>query len=155
MEIIDHKSLVNETINVVNENLLKKFNVNICYDFNSKTLIKSIWHTSHKHYTILSSFTLRKLIDRLNKGCGHDMLYSLLLKRTSKNFWDNLSIFVNCCLLHYYISNDLLKGEITAIIKDNTGDSTSSQNYKPIIHSSNILKIFEIHILDILKKNNS
>ena len=150
-EIIDHKSSVNEIINIFNDKFLKN-NVNICNDFNSEMLIKNIWHTSQKHYTVLSSYTLKKLIDRLNKGCGHDMLHSSLLKRASEDFLNNLSIFLNCCLLHCYIPKNLLKGEITPIIKDSKGDLTSSQNYRPIMLSSNILKIFEIHVLDVLEE---
>ena len=152
-KIIDLKSSVNVIINVFNENLFLN-NVNISNGFNSEILIKNIWHTSHKHYTVLSLFILKNIIDRLNKVCGHDMLHSSLLKWASEDYLDNLSIFVNCCLLHCYIPKDLLKGEITPIIKGNKGNLTSSQNYRPIIFSSNIFKIFEIHILDVLEEKN-
>ena len=39
-------------------------------------------------------------------------------------------------------------------LKDNMEDLTSSQNYRPIMLSSNIFKIFEIQILDVLEEKN-
>ena len=51
-------------------------------------------------------------------------------------------------VIHSYIPTDLLRGVITPIVKDNFGDLSRSENYRPIMSSSVILKVFEYCILD-------
>ena len=47
---------------------------------------------------------------------------------------------------------ELYKGDINPIIKDTKGNSTDPANYRPVMLYSCLLKIFEMHILDILKE---
>ena len=59
---------------------------------------------------------------------------------------------MNACFNHCYIPVELLKGDINPIIKDTKGNSTDPANYRPVMLSSCLLKIFEMHILDILEE---
>ena len=106
----------------------------------------------------ISRCTIRKLIANLNKGIGHDGIHSNLLKNASDNFIDNIVVFFNFCYRHCYLPADLLRGNITPIIKNKRKDTCSSSNYRPIMISSNILKLIEQHILiflnDKIKINN-
>ena len=66
-----------------------------------------------------------------------------------------LSVFMNGSYSHCYVVEDLLSGDINPTIKDTKGNVTESSNYRPVIQSSNLLKLFEIHMLDILTEKVS
>lgn len=94
--------------------------------------------------------TLKKLISPLNSGQGHDNILAVLLKSALENSLENLSYFFNACFMHCYLPHELLKGIVTLILKDYKKNSTDSCNYRPIMQSSCLLRIFELFILDIL-----
>ena len=100
----------------------------------------------------VSSVTVRKIINSLNLGMGHDLVHSRFLKYANDNLVDNLVNFINLCFRHCYIPTELLKGEITPILKDKKGSISDSNNYRPVMQSSCILKIFESHLLDFLSE---
>jgi hypothetical protein len=53
-------------------------------------------------------------------------------------------------ILHYgYVPREFGSGIILPIIKDKSGDKTSSSNYRGITLSSNIAKLFEMCLLDL------
>ena len=83
---------------------------------------------------------------------GHDLVHSRFLKYANDNLVDNLVNFINLCFRHCYIPTELLKGEITPILKDKKGSISDSNNYRPVMQSSCILKIFESHLLDFLSE---
>ena len=62
---------------------------------------------------------------------------------------------INSCYSHCYIPSELLKGDITPIIKDVKGNTADSSNYRPVMVSSCILKILELHMLDVLEEKAS
>ena len=112
----------------------------------------SIQSHDRKAYLLLSSMTIRKLIMRLNSGSGYDQVHSRLLNFACTDFIENLVIFINACFNHNFLPLELLKGEINPIIKDKNGKSSDSSNYRPIMQSSSILKIIELHVLDYLSE---
>ena len=103
------------------------------------------------HVTI-SVPTLRKLISSLNPGMGHDGIHSLFLKNASDLFLSKLALLINAWYGHCCMSNDVLKGTINPTVKDTKGNITESSNYRPVMQSSCILKIVELHILEILSE---
>ena len=100
----------------------------------------------------ISSHTLQKLIMRLNSGVGHDSIHTVFLKHASLSFLENIAHFLNSCFVHCYLPGDLLKGTITPILKDSRKKFTESDNYRPVMQSSCLLKIFELFILDVLSE---
>ena len=111
--------------------------------------LKSVWSERRKFNARISSESLRKIITNLNDGVGHDGVHSIFLKSASSDFLENLASFFNACFIHCYLPCDLLKGTISPIPKDKK-NCTDSGNYRPVMQSSCLLKIFEIHFLDIL-----
>ena len=53
---------------------------------------------------------------------------------------------------HSNFPKNLLKGDISPIIKNKKGNTCNSKNYHPIMQSSNLLKNIELHIINILEE---
>ena len=100
----------------------------------------------------ISVSTLKNIIQRLNLGMGHDNIHSSFLKKVSDQFLNYIVCFLNACFCHCYIPGELLKGDINPTIKDAKGNCSDSGNYRPVMQSSCLLKVLEIHILDILEE---
>jgi len=115
---------------------------------------KEKWLTSSKMHMKISSYTLKKIISSLNSGMGHDGIHSVFLKNASDKFLDNLSLFISSCFTHCYFPDNILKGVINPTIKDRKGNITEASNYRPVMQSSCLLKIIEMHILNVLSEKN-
>ena len=63
-----------------------------------------------------------------------------------------LSKLFNSFIRHKYMPKNLLLGEIRPNLKPNSSSKTSSDNYRPVMNSSNFLKIFEYSILPTCSK---
>ena len=96
--------------------------------------------------------TLKKLIKSLKNGMGHDGIHSLFLMQASERLLRNIVCFINACYMHCSIPIDVLKGDINPIVKDANGNITESNNYRPVMQSSVILKLIEKHILMVLEE---
>ena len=77
---------------------------------------------------------------------------SRFLKHASDAYLNNVAHFMNASFNHCFISHDILKGDINPTIKDIKGNVTNSKNYRPVMQSSCILKLFEMHILSICEE---
>ena len=92
-------------------------------------------------------------ISRLGSGLGWDGIHSFHLKYSGREFRSFLGrIFVKF-VSHSYLPKDMLLGEIRPIIKDYSVCKTTSENYRPIMNSSNFLKVFEYCLLPSLTRN--
>ena len=114
--------------------------------------IRRVWCHERKMCLRLSSITIRKLICGLNAGQGHDKVRSTFLKNASEHFLNNVALFYNACSNHCYLPGNLLKGTITPVLKDTKKNVTDSSNYRPVMQSSCLLKIFELHVLQVLSE---
>ena len=56
-------------------------------------------------------------------------------------------MFINSCLQHSYIPDNVSCGIISPLIKDKLRDQSVVENYRPIMNSSVFLKVFEYIIL--------
>ena len=65
------------------------------------------------------------------------------LKSAPDVFYKKLASLFRSCLLHGYISHDLLVCALSPIVKDPNGDISSSKNYRGISISSLILKVLD------------
>ena len=99
----------------------------------------------------VSCRSLRKLIHQLNLDIGHDGIHTGFLRRVSDSFVEVIVCFLTTYCSHCYVPGELLKGDITPVTKDAKGIECESSNYRPVMQSSCILKILEMHISDILK----
>ena len=65
------------------------------------------------------------------------------LKSAPDIFYAKLASLFRSCLLHGYISHDLLVCALSPIVKDPNADISSSKNYRGIAISSLILKVLD------------
>ena len=56
------------------------------------------------------------------------------------------------CYSHCCVSVRSLSGDINPTVKDAKGNSTESSNYRPVMQSSCILKLFKMHLLQLLEE---
>ena len=139
LNVFTNKFLSYNLVQQSEENLVSKINEKINSD------------NANKLNIFISGPTMGKLIMRLNKGAGDDGIHSSLLKNASDKFIDNLVVLFNLFYRHSYLPFDLLRGDITPIIKNKRKSACVSSNYRPIMISSSLLKLFEMHILEFLK----
>ena len=115
-------------------------------------IFKEKWLNGRKMHLKMSLVSLKRAIASLNSGVGHDGIHSLFLKNASDDFLIMLSQFYNACFTHCYMPSSILKGTINPIIKDKKGNITEASNYRPVMQSSCLLKIFEIHVMNVLSE---
>ena len=113
--------------------------------------IKETWNTSRKFCLQISSSTIQMYCRKLKSGMGHDGIHSHFLKNASGRFLDSLAHVMNSCFGHCFFPDGVLKGDINPTVKDLRGNVTESSNYRPVMQSSCLLKIFEMHVLSILE----
>ena len=101
-------------------------------------------------YLITSLQTVRACISNLNDGVGHDNIHSKFLKHSSDEFVQCISLFINACYAHGHFPINMLKGVVNPRLKNKSGNCTDSQNYRPVMQSSNLLKIAETVMLNVL-----
>lgn len=113
------------------------------------------WPLGYKMNLTISTQTLKGFIKRLSNGIGHDGIHDSFLKRASDSFLNCISALINTCYMHCYIPSETLKGDLNPTIKDQKGNCTESSNYRPVMQSSCLLKIMEMHILQTIEEKVS
>ena len=98
--------------------------------------------TSH-----FSKSDIKDGIAKLKCSLGIDGIHSNHLKFCSESFSELLTLLFRSFIFHHYVPLNLIRGLITPTIKDRFGDLTSSNNYRPVMQSSVILKLFEYCLL--------
>ena len=153
--IIDGKNSCSDIINIFTKKFLLDSRVQDDVSEDECRLInklRSSWETTRKFHMKISSYRLREYCNKLNPGMGHDGIHSLFLKNASDEFLDKLACFMNACFSHCFTPPDILKGDMNPTIKDLKGNITDSANYRPVMQSSCVLKLFELHILSVLEE---
>ena len=89
----------------------------------------------------ISAERIFEIVKTLNTGVGHNGIHNIFLKGTTYEFRTILAIFLNACYSHCYIPSSMLAEDINPIIKDLSGNSTESKNYRPVMQSSFLIKI--------------
>ena len=102
---------------------------------------------SDTYKNLFSDINLDKAINRLSVSLGWDGIHSSHLKFSGKCFRSFLGRILMKFISHSYLPSNMLLGEIRPIIKDYSVCKTTSDNYRPIMNSSNILKVFEYALL--------
>ena len=96
---------------------------------------------------------IRYAIGRLNMGQSWDGVHSQNLKYVGDQFVVVLGRIFASLLRHGYLPKQMLLGEIRPTLKDNKVSKSDSSNYRPVMNSSILLKVFEYCILPILERN--
>ena len=152
--IIDGESNVSNILTIFSSKFLRSpdiVNEDMPTEYAFIDKLKENWRTRDKFCLKISSSTIRNLCKKLNKGIGHDSIHSSFLCKASDRFLDNVACLMNCSFSHCYIPLDILKGDINPNLKDLKGNITDSANYRPVMQSSCILKLIEIHLLSVLE----
>ena len=113
---------------------------------------RNVNNNNRKMNLKISPITLIRHIKNLNPGVGHDSIHTKLLKKSSGDILIMLTKFFNSCLSHNYIPSHMLLGEIRPLVKDLKNNVNNSSNYRPVMQSSNLLKIFEMILLEVLEE---
>ena len=92
-------------------------------------------------------FTVKSSIEKLNPAIGWDFIHTNHIKYGGTALTHFLSRLFSSFIIHNHVPLDLMFGEIRPIIKDKLQDKCNSDNYRPIMNSSNFLKLFEYCIL--------
>ena len=90
-----------------------------------------------------SKATIKGGIHKLKCGIGMDGIHSNHLKFCPDSLYDLFSQLFESFVVHQYAPMSLIQGMITPTIKDSMGDITNSNNYRPVMSSSVILKLLE------------
>ena len=97
--------------------------------------------------------TMDVAIDKLCVGLGWDGIHSSHLKFSGKEFRSTLCRVFSSFIRHGFVPDSMMRGEIRPILKNPLGDKTSSNNYRPIMNSSNMFKLFEYCIFPFLRRH--
>ena len=88
---------------------------------------------------------------KLKIGLGFDRIHAYHLKYAGISFRDLLGRFLSSCLLHSYLPSNMTDGVIRPVLKGNSC-KMKSENYRPVMSSSLILKTLEYCLLPTLNK---
>ena len=119
--------------------------------YNIKETMKSV--NISKTNKAIYKHHIHGAIDSLNCGIGFDKIHSNHFKYAKYGLDWFLSRLFSAFLSHSYIPKAMLKGEIRPLVKDRFGDLTSLDNYRPVMISSNFLKLFEYCLLPMLESS--
>ena len=89
-------------------------------------------------------------IDKINVGLGWDKIHANHLKFSGQIFRNLLCKIYNKFLSHEYLPQEFLAGRIKPVLKSNCTSKTDSSNFRPVMNSSNFLKVFEHCLLPFL-----
>jgi hypothetical protein len=103
-------------------------------------------HTHVGEIRFFKTGLIKRAVKNLNHTIGSDNIHSNHLLFGTNNLFSFLSKFYSICYNHSYMPKSLVKGIIHPLIKDKFGDLENSDNYRPIISSSVLLKTLEIVI---------
>ena len=152
-EVIDGKNNSMDVINIFNQKFLITESVgNLEMEMNVIECLRNSWVTERKFHPSVSPDRIKLLVKQLNMGEGHDGIHTIFLREMSEDLSLLVSFFMNASYNHCFIPEELLTGDINPTIKDPKGNATESANYRPVMQSSCLLKLFEIHLLEILSE---
>ena len=150
--IIDGKSDVRDVIKIFSNKFLQSENEENIDELRLINRVKCIWNSTRKLNLQISASTLKKYCLNLKCGMGHDGIHSIFLKNVSETFLENFAHFLNSCFSHCHFPDNLLMGDINPTIKNLKGNVMESSNYRPVMQSSCLLKVVEMHILNVLEE---
>ena len=102
------------------------------------------------------SFSLKDLevaIERLHQGTGFDSVHTSHIKSSKLCYLNLLCKFLDKLVSRTYISHSMVKGHTHLTVKTSSVNKIDSKNYRPVMNSSNFLKVIEYILLPHLGKD--
>ena len=99
--------------------------------------------TSVKGPFKISQQSIRDNVICLKTAIGYDNIHSNHLKYATDSCIRFIALLFNAMIQHVYFPSEFLRGEIRPVLKNKSGKINDSENYRPVMISSNILKLFE------------
>ena len=113
----------------------------------------NVYYNTVLDVTVLERKYVYAAICKLNEGSDPCNINSKHLKNCGNIFREFLCKMYNSFMRHNHIPKYMLYGEIRPRMKDNNICKTKIENYRPIMKSHMLLKVFEYVLLPILTKN--
>ena len=108
-------------------------------------------NTSEDAYAF-STYDVQAAIRRLSTGTGFDGVHTNNLLYMNSLTIVYLKRFFNSCLIHSYLPQTVLDGVMLPQIKNKFGDSSDSSNFREVMISSNLFKLFEYLVMPKLQE---
>ena len=128
-----------------------KSTLNHSFNFDNASLFDNLFmnfeNNGLSEYRINLSDIKRNIL-KLKPYLGHDNVHSGHIKNCSFMFLKTVALFFNSCLQHSHIPDLMSKGIIKPLIKDKYNNLDNITNYRPIMSSTVMLKVFENILLD-------
>ena len=95
--------------------------------------------------TFVNAKTVTKIIQSMIRGKspGHDSLSIEHLQHAGPRLAELIAFLFNLCIVHSYLPPNLMRTVVVPIVKNKTGDSANSSNYRPISLATIIAKILD------------
>ena len=153
--IIDGRSTSEEILNVFKNKYQRVLDNKECQGKSDAfdQIMDDFRHKRHVNKCMVFRERVVEAVQLLNDGIGHDFLHSNFMKYAGSEFISYVSKMFSAFLSHSYVPEEMLYGEIRPIIKNEKGSKNESANYRPVMNSSNFLKLFEYCLLPTLKKH--
>ena len=107
-----------------------------------------------KKYGTISNLKHSQLfsVSQINTRIGIDGIHSNHLKYLPLIGIKLLVKFFNSCVIHNHLPVAMLEGYIKPLVKDKKGGINRSDNYRDVMTSNNLFKLFEYALLSMLKR---
>ena len=103
------------------------------------------------HHTAIQSEVIQRYIQKLKIGCspGIDGIMAEHLKHAnSPKLNSYISSMLDICLKYGVVPDSFSEGLLIPILKKPNLDPSNANNYRPIVISTTLAKLFEIHMLE-------
>ena len=126
------------------DKIVKLFSEKFRSIFNDSKCQSDKLHVNHKYDEVTTSKNIRyfptniinNAIISLNPQIDHDNLHVNHFKLGPDSLKTFLSKLYSICYRHSFLPEEILRGVLIPLVKDEFGDVESSSNYRPIISSS-------------------
>ena len=105
-----------------------------------------------KHSQLFSVSQISDAISQINTRIGINGIHSNHLKYLPLIGIKLLVKLFNSCIIHNHLPVAMLEGYIKPLVKDKKGDINRSDNYREVMISNNLFKLFEYAVLPMLKR---